>query len=131
MDALMKEAVKARTYAYVPYSKFAVGAALLLEDGTMIRGANIENASYGLANCAERTVLFKAYSEGNRRIRAIAVVGDTPEPIAPCGACRQVMVELCEPAMPVYLSNLEGKWTKTSVQALLPGYFKAEDMYDN
>ncbi|SDC31329.1 cytidine deaminase [Shouchella lonarensis] len=128
--ALMEQALEARRHAYIPYSSFAVGAALLLADGTVVHGANIENASYGLTNCAERTALFKAYKEGHAPFQAIAVVADTDEPISPCGACRQVLVELCPPDMPVYLGNLQGDWQETTVQALLPGFFKAEDMYE-
>lgn len=125
---LMEEARQAREQAYVPYSTFQVGAALLMKDGTIFRGANIENASFGLTNCAERTALFKAYSEGNREVQAVAVIADTKEPVSPCGACRQVMMELCGPNVPVYLGNLGGKIDITSVAKLLPGAFEAGDM---
>lgn len=99
---LVKEALEARKMAYVPYSKFAVGAALLCEDGEIIRGCNIENAAYSPTNCAERTAFFKAVSEGKTDFVAIAVVGgpeneDPKEFIAPCGVCRQVMMEFCNP----------------------------------
>ena len=91
--AAAKEAYK---NAYAPYSKFSVGAALKLKDGSIINGANIENASYGLTNCAERSALFTAFTKGYRRddIEAIAVVANTDRPISPCGACRQVISEL-------------------------------------
>lgn len=79
--------------AYVPYSHFRVGAALLTNDGQMYKGCNIENASFGLTNCAERTAIFKAVSEGHRDFEMIVVYGDTEQPISPCGACRQVMAE--------------------------------------
>ncbi|GAE33402.1 cytidine deaminase [Halalkalibacter akibai] len=125
---LIVEAKKAREQAYVPYSKFPVGAALLMEDGTTYLGANIENASYGLTNCAERTALFKAYSEGNRKVKMIAVVAGTERPVPPCGACRQVMVELCPPNTKVILTNLKGDVTEMTVSDLLPGAFTAEDM---
>lgn len=125
---LIELAKEARENAYVPYSKFQVGAALLMEDGTVFKGANIENASYGLTNCAERTALYKAYSEGNRKVAAIAVVADTDRPVPPCGACRQVMVELIRPNAPVYLTNLKGDINEMSVSELLPGAFTAEDM---
>ncbi|WP_088102511.1 cytidine deaminase [Halalkalibacter urbisdiaboli] len=127
-QGLIKEALLAREKAYVPYSKFKVGAALLMEDGSIFRGANIENASYGLTNCAERTALFKAYSEGSHQVKAIAVVADTDRPVPPCGACRQVMVELCRPETMVILSNLKGDIQRTTVAEILPGAFTAEDM---
>ena len=85
---LMDCAIKARENAYSPYSHFAVGAALLCEDGTLFEGCNIENASYGLTNCAERTAIFKAVTEGHVTFKALAVVADTEGPCAPCGACR-------------------------------------------
>ncbi|BAB05085.1 cytidine deaminase [Halalkalibacterium halodurans] len=127
---LIKEAIQAREGAYVPYSRFQVGAALLMKDGSVIRGANIENASYGLTNCAERTALFKAYSEGRRDVVAIAVVADTKRPVPPCGACRQVMAELCPADTKVYLGNLQGDIQEITVSELLPGAFTAEDMND-
>lgn len=127
-EQLMQEATKARENAYVPYSSFPVGAALLMADGTIFHGANIENASFGLTNCAERTALYKAYSEGNREVKAVAVIASTDEPVSPCGACRQVMMELCGPDVEVYLGSTNGKITKTTVAELLPGAFKAGDM---
>ncbi|GAE30678.1 cytidine deaminase [Halalkalibacter hemicellulosilyticus] len=125
---LIKEAMEARAYSYTPYSKFPVGAALELEDGSIVRGANIENASYGLTNCAERTALFKAVSDGKRGVKRIAIVADTDAPVSPCGACRQVMAELCHPYTTVILTNLKGDIEETTVADLLPGAFKAEDM---
>jgi len=125
---LIVEAKRAREQAYVPYSKFPVGAALLMEDGTVFLGANIENASFGLTNCAERTALFKAYSEGNRKVAMIAVVAGTDRPVPPCGACRQVMVELCSPNTKVILTNLKDDILEMTVAELLPGAFTAEDM---
>ena len=91
IQKLMDYAIKSRENAYSPYSHFAVGAALLCEDGTLYEGCNIENASYGLTNCAERTAIFKAVSEGHVTFKALAVVADTEGPCAPCGACRQVV----------------------------------------
>ncbi|MFB7141832.1 cytidine deaminase [Gottfriedia sp. NPDC056225] len=125
---LINEAIKARVNAYVPYSKFQVGAALLTKDGQVIRGCNIENASYGLTNCAERTALFKAYSDGITEFTAVAVVADTKRPVPPCGACRQVLFELCGPDTVVYLSNLNGVIQETTVKELLPGAFTSEDL---
>lgn len=127
-QALIAKAVEARKMAYVPYSRFPVGAALLTENDTVYLGCNIENAAYSLCNCAERTALFKAYSEGDKSYRAIAVVADTPRAVSPCGACRQVMAELCPPDMPVILANLNGDVTETTVSALLPGAFTKEDL---
>lgn len=128
LDLLMKEAKKAREKAYAPYSKFSVGAALLSEDGQIFHGCNIENASFGLTNCAERTAIFKAVSDGVTKFKAILVVADTESPVSPCGACRQVMVEFCSRDMPVYLMNLKGNIEQTTVGKLLPGAFKSEDM---
>ncbi|CUA79725.1 cytidine deaminase [Anoxybacillus suryakundensis] len=125
---LIEAAKQARERAYVPYSKFKVGAALLTKDGKVYGGCNIENASYGLCNCAERTALFKAYSEGDHEYAMLAVVADTERPVPPCGACRQVIVELCDPDMPVILANMKGDVQETTVKELLPGAFSKEDL---
>ncbi|MCS1350475.1 cytidine deaminase [Mechercharimyces sp. CAU 1602] len=129
MERLMAEAIKAREKAYVPYSQFAVGAALLTEEGEIIHGCNIENAAYGLCNCAERTALFKAVAEGKTVFRSIAIVADTNGPVSPCGACRQVMSELCPQDMTVILGNLQGERATTTVAQLLPGSFGKEDLH--
>ncbi|AST92613.1 cytidine deaminase [Sutcliffiella cohnii] len=128
INALIEEAKSARERAYVPYSKFKVGAALLMRDGKVFKGCNIENASYGMTNCAERTALFKAYSEGETEVEAIAVVADTDRPVPPCGACRQVISELCSKDTKVILTNLKGDIQQLTVEELLPGAFTAEDM---
>lgn len=125
---LIQASKEAREKAYVPYSKFPVGAALLAEEGTVYLGCNIENSSYGLSNCAERTAIFKAVSEGITSFRALAVVGDTVGPVSPCGACRQVIAEFCDANMPVYLTNLQGEVAETTVAELLPGAFSKEDL---
>lgn len=125
---LMEQAIAARGNAYVPYSKFPVGAALLAKDGTLYSGCNIENAGYSLTNCAERTAVFKAVSEGVKEFTALAVAADTKGPVSPCGACRQVLVEFCAPDMPVYLTNLEGAVSETTIAELLPGAFTTEDL---
>ena len=96
-NALISEAYEAQKNAYVPYSGFHVGAALLAKNGTIYRGCNIENAAYSPTNCAERTAVFKAVSEGEREFRAIAIVGDDSSYTAPCGVCRQVLREFAEP----------------------------------
>jgi len=125
---LMERAKTARELAYVPYSKFQVGAALLTREGKIFGGCNIENSGYSMTNCAERTAFFKAISEGYRDFKALAVAADTPGPVSPCGACRQVMAEFCAGNMPVYLTNLRGDVMETTVSELLPGAFMAEDM---
>ena len=128
INELIEEAKKARSMAYVPYSKFQVGAALLTTDNKVYRGCNIENAAYSMTNCAERTAMFKAFSEGDKEYKAIAVVADTERPVPPCGACRQVMAELCPQDMKVYLTNLKGDIQELTVKDLLPGAFTAEDL---
>lgn len=128
VEALIAQAKIAREKAYVPYSKFSVGAALLDENGTVYHGCNIENSAYSMTNCAERTAFFKAVSEGVHTFKALAVTGDTEGPISPCGACRQVIAEFCDGAMPVYLTNLKGDVFETTVAGLLPGAFSKEDL---
>jgi cytidine deaminase len=128
IDGLIDDATKARERAYIPYSKFSVGAALLSDDGQIFTGCNIENASYGLTNCAERTAIFKAVSEGVTKFKALVVVADSPTPISPCGACRQVIAEFCKPDMPIYLTNLKGNVKETNIKELLPYAFNSEDM---
>lgn len=130
IEQLIAEAKKAREFAYVPYSKFKVGAALLTKDCSVYRGCNIENAAYSVCNCAERTALFKAYSEGETEFTALAVIADTPRPVPPCGACRQVIAELCPSDMKVILANINGDVKIVTVQELLPDAFSAEDMYE-
>ena len=105
---LFELAAKARISAYAPYSGFLVGAALLTADGEVYTGCNVENASYPLGNCAERTAIFKAVSEGKREFTAIAIAGgrDNPDEVCfPCGACRQVMTEFCKEDFKVVLSD--------------------------
>ena len=128
IEKLINESKIAREKAYVPYSKFPVGAALLAEDGTIYHGCNIENSAYSMTNCAERTAFFKAVSEGVRTFKALAVVADTEGPVSPCGACRQVIAEFCDGSMPVYLTNLNGDVEETTVAKLLPGAFSKEDL---
>lgn len=125
---LIKEALDAREMAYVPYSTFKVGAALLAKDGTVYKGCNIENAGYSMTNCAERTAFFKAVSEGVRDFVKLAVVADTEGPVSPCGACRQVISEFCDPEMEVILTNLNGDTQVTTVKDLLPGAFSPKDL---
>jgi len=129
IEQLIEEAKKAREKAYVPYSKFGVGAALLTTDGKIYHGCNIENAAYSMCNCAERTALFKAYSEGDRDFQMLAVVADTERPCSPCGACRQVISELCPRDMKVVLTNLQGDIQEITVKDLLPSAFSPEDLH--
>ena len=110
-------ATVAREKSYSPYSHFGVGAALLCEDGTICEGCNVENASYGLTNCAERTAIFKAVSEGYTKFKALAVVADTEGPCSPCGACRQVISEFEIPY--IIMANLKGEYTVVELDELL------------
>ena len=128
IQKLMDCAIKARENAYSPYSHFAVGAALLCEDGTLFEGCNIENASYGLTNCAERTAIFKAVSEGHVTFKALAVVADTEGPCAPCGACRQVMAEFKIPI--IIMGNLMGNVKIVTIEELLPFSFSESELID-
>jgi len=130
LEKLKQSAIAARLNAYVPYSQFKVGAALLDAEGHIHHGCNVENAAYGPTNCAERTALFRAIADGAKKgsFQALAVVGDTDRPISPCGVCRQVIVELCAPDMPVWLGNLGGSWSRTTVAELLPGAFTSDDL---
>lgn len=129
-DALITEARAARLEAYAPYSNFKVGAALLTHDGKIYRGCNVENAAYGLTNCAERTALFSAIADGYKPgdFAKIAVVGETEGPISPCGACRQVIMELGGRDLVVILANLESDIEISSPASLLPGAFSKADL---
>lgn len=116
----------AREFAHTPYSNYRVGAALLADDGTVFTGCNIENASYGLTNCAERTAVFKAVSEGKTNFSAIAIAADQTAPW-PCGACRQVMSEFA-PNLRVLITWADGKTDSSTLDQLLPhGFFKFKE----
>jgi len=128
IQLLIDQAKEARTKAYTPYSKFKVGAALMTKNKQVFTGCNIENASYGLTNCAERTAIFKAVSEGETEIEALVVIGDTEGPIAPCGACRQVISEFCKDSTKIILTNLKGDQVETTITQLLPGSFSSKDL---
>jgi len=125
---LKEAAVDVRENAYVPYSQFKVGAAIMDANGHIHAGCNVENVAYGPTNCAERTALFRAIADGEPRgsFRMLAVVADTDQPVTPCGVCRQVLIELCSPDMPVYMGNIHGAWTQSTVSQLLPGAFGPE-----
>jgi cytidine deaminase len=125
VKALIGEARAARDRAYAPYSAFRVGAAVLTRSGRVFRGCNVENASYGLSMCAERTAFFLAIAEGCSRgdFTHLAVIGDTDQPLSPCGACRQVMMELGGPDLIVIQANLRGAVAQSTMAALLPAAF--------
>jgi cytidine deaminase len=125
---LVKLAIEARKNAYVPYSKFQVGAALETEDGSIYTGCNIENASYGATNCGERTAIFKAVSEGHRVIKKIAIVGDMATFTAPCGICRQVIAEFADRNIEIILVKNEQEYIKKTLEEILPGAFTKEDL---
>lgn len=129
-DTLIREATAARELAYTPYSHFKVGAALECKDGRIFRGCNVENASYGLCNCAERTAFFSAIAHGYKPgdFVGLAVIGQTDGPIAPCGACRQVILELGGNALPVLLTNLKGDIFETTAAQQLPNAFGGADL---
>lgn len=118
------KAILAREKAYAPYSNFKVGAILVDEDGEETSGANIENASYGLSNCAERSAIFAAASKGMRKIKLIAVVADTTGPVSPCGACRQVIKEFASDDTIIILGNLKRDYKIMTMEELLPYGFQ-------
>ena len=127
LEGLFSRAVEASKGSYSPYSKFPVGAALLTEDGTVITGANIENRSFGLTNCAERTAIFAAVSAGYREFKAIAIATPTASyPVAPCGACRQVISEFAPPEMPVIF----GADFENSVLTDVKGIYPFDSLHD-
>ena len=130
INELIKKAKEASEYSYSPYSKFKVGAALLTKDGKYYLGCNIENASYGLSNCAERTCLFKAYSDGIRKddIVAFALYSPANHLVSPCGACRQVMSELLNKDVVVYMAYGDMKYEQIKVSELLPYGFGEDDL---
>ena len=124
---LMLEAELARTQAYAPYSRFAVGAALLTRDGRILHGCNVENASYGLSMCAERAVVFKAVGEGEREFVAIAIAAEPGSAASPCGACRQVLHEFA-PSLRVYWRDANGRIIGSRIEQLLPRPFTSTDL---
>ena len=121
-DALIAAATAARANAYAPYSRFPVGAALLMEDGSIWAGANIENCIPALSVCAERNAMTAAASAGLRKPRAVAVITDTSPPARPCGLCRQTLSEFAED-LPILLTNLQGEREETTLSRLLPDRF--------
>lgn len=126
---LIRAAVEARKTAYVPYSNFPVGAAVLVEDGSIYTGCNIENASFGATNCAERTAIFSAVAEGHRTVKAIAVIGDTQAYTYPCGICRQVILEFAAEDIKVIIAKNEDEYITKTLEEILPGPFSKKDLH--
>ncbi|RCW64949.1 cytidine deaminase [Saliterribacillus persicus] len=127
-NELLQLAKEAREYAYTPYSKFQVGAALVTKSGKIYTGCNIENAAYPVTLCAERVAIFKAISEGETEFEQLAVVADTKRPVPPCGSCRQVMSEFFNHDMEIYAGNLGTEKKTITMEELLPFSFEASDM---
>ena len=129
-EKLIKEAIKARELSYSPYSRFAVGAALLCADGKVFIGANIENSSYPLCMCAERNALYQALLNGysKKDFLTLAIVADTEGPCSPCGACRQVISELFPLDGEIIMSNLKGDTKVSNIKELLPLAFSGDDL---
>lgn len=131
---LIEQAIEARSHAYTPYSHFQVGAALLTKQGKVYKGCNIENAAYTPSNCAERTAIFKAVSEGEREFAAIAIVGSMEGesntlPTGPCGVCRQVMAEFCSLDMPVIIAKSPADYITMTLGELLPLNFGPANLH--
>lgn len=127
-EDLIKAAMEAKEHAYVPYSNFRVGAALLTKEGKIYQGCNIENAGYTPTNCAERTAFFKAVYEGERNFEAIAVNGDADDYLYPCGVCRQVMAEFCTPDFKVFVSKKNGEYLEFTFAEIFPGAFTSAEL---
>lgn len=125
---MLRMANEARDRAYAPYSNFRVGACLKGATGAYYLGCNIENAAYSPTNCAERTAMFKAVYEGERQFDALAIVWDGEKPAVPCGVCRQVLAEFCDPEMPVICANRKGEYKIFAMGDLLPDAFLPEDL---
>ena len=123
---LIEVARKYREFSYSPYSKFKVGAAVQTKQGHVYGGCNIENSSYPVTNCAERTAIFKAVSEGEKEFAALAVIADTEGPCSPCGACRQVMGEFH--INKIIMANLHGAVKVVTLEELLPYAFSSKDL---
>lgn len=130
-EKMFKAAAGAKKNAYVPYSQFPLGAAVLAEDGSIYTGVNIENASYSLTNCAERSAIFTAVSQGKRKIEALMIVSSTESPVTPCGSCRQVIKEFADDEIEVIMMTETGKELSMTSTELLPGAFTESSMEKN
>lgn len=130
-DKMFKAAAEAQKNAYVPYSHFPLGAAVLTADGEIFTGVNIENASFSLSNCAERSAIFKAVSAGKRELKALLLLTSTENPVTPCGACRQVIEEFAAEGMEVIMMTENGKELQMTAKELLPGAFTDSQMGQN
>jgi len=127
-DKLIEEAIKMKEHAYVPYSKFPVGAALLTKTGKVYTGCNIENAAYPVTCCAERVAIFKAISEGETTFTEMAVAANTDRPVPPCGSCRQVMAEFFSENMEIHMTNVQRDHISLPMKELLPLSFQTNDL---
>ncbi len=127
-DELIRRAVKAKQTSYSPYSKFRVGAAILTSDGEIFSGCNVENASYGLAICAERNAVFQAAFAGKRKIIAVAVTSDEKSFLTPCGACRQVISEFADGNAEIILITVDGKTKSVKFEKIFPAPPKLEKL---
>jgi len=125
---LAQKAIEAKSKAHASYSNFHVGAALLTESGKIYLGANIENSSYSLTICAERTAVFQAILEGERKFKSIAIAGDTEDYLSPCGACRQVLLDLCGKDLEVLMVNKNGDFRRYTLNELIPFSFSEEQL---
>lgn len=126
---LILKAIEVREKAYCPYSNFKVGAAALFEDGNIYVGCNIENASYGATNCAERTAIFNGVAKGNRILKALALIGDINNYTFPCGICRQVISEFAENGeMKIYIIKNENEILERTLDEVMPGTFTKKDL---
>ncbi|MGL5149619.1 MAG: cytidine deaminase [Clostridium sp.] len=126
---LILSAINARENAYCPYSNFKVGAAALFEDGNIYIGCNVENASYGATNCAERTAIFSGVAQGNKILKELALIGDINNYTYPCGICRQVIAEFAESEkMKIYIIKNEKEYIETTLEEIMPGIFSKKDL---
>lgn len=130
IDQKFEHAKIARSRSYSPYSQFKVGAVAVMDDDQVVYGCNIENASYGLCNCAERSAIFNVISLGlsPKKIKELVIIADSDRPVSPCGACRQVMAEFLAPSTPITLFNLNKEMITTTVGELLPYSFGQGDL---
>lgn len=128
INKLVLKAIEARNNAYTPYSNFKVGASVLMEDGSVYTGCNIENASFGATNCAERTAIFKAVSEGHKKIKTLCVIGPPGRYTYPCGICRQVISEFSDGDTKIIIAKNEDEYMIKSLEDILPGAFTKKDL---